>query len=386
MKAIDPKVYDTPPHFRYLKKSDHENHTGSEESIHHSLFKQALASIGTTRIRLKDGYHVLEISDAVAEVRLPVGDRVIRPDVRWRFTSDTLLDKKWDSTAYVEVCHKHPVPDEKLQALIAAHAPVIEVDIPDYLLFKGDDNASEDWQNKYLEFAKRQLEDLTHFLPGVVLSDPSSHGYIEVLREWNADKRALAHAQQELEDMRSRYAERQQLVQRQLVEARALVPVASTVSSSMTAPSFELLRADDPPIQPHGHDLEHETLQSNRGPQAWSWPSGMILGSLIVFLMFVVRDHWPIVRAEDSPVIANQPASSVTKLTEAPAPSLHRVDMTSRKAHAKKKTKKKSAATSSGNVSMRPTIEEASQTAPEQWFQVDPQSSEEAQSNSSPSQ
>lgn len=329
------------PHFAYrLGGAKRAEHMGPPESIHHSLFKQALAGLDSIRLMVNGQYHSLQIEEREIEPELTADGHLIRPDVAWRFTSDTLLDKMWGCKVYVEVCHSHPVPQFKLERLRAASLPVIEVRIPENLLFRGDETASDNWQRNYINYIKNYFEDPKHWLKPILLHDPRSSGYINIMAQWSADKEAARLAQQKVVGLQAQ-VDRSVTFRRSVAELPGLVPSLPR-SSGSAAPVLTLL----PP-------------RWFKRPRVWAIAAVALV--MLMGALWLTRGGRPAEETSSDATSATAPDAQLRLLVaEAPhaRPPVPPV-------HAKKKPKKRPIA------ALAPPADTA--TEPSGWYAIPPQ-------------
>jgi hypothetical protein len=183
------------PHFSLINPGD-EHLGGPGESLEHMLFKEAVASITHTRLSLgKFGDYHVQVTHAATEKEIPYAGGQYFTDVYLRFESpDSDLGMKWSGEVCIEILNTHAVEAEKMDNIIGLRVPMIEVPIPEELLYQyGGAQNTEERADAYRRRIKRMLESPNGFLKGIVLSDPSSAEYLE--RELADTKLALAAAQ-----------------------------------------------------------------------------------------------------------------------------------------------------------------------------------------------
>lgn len=189
------------PFFRYINAAD-ENEGGPGESLEHLLFKEAVASIAHTRLSLgRYGDHPIQVTHAETEKEIRHADGRYFADVYLRFESETDLGMKWSGEVYVEILNTHAVGAEKMDGIVGLRVPMVEVPIPDELLYQyGGAQTTDAREDAYRARIKRMLESPNGFLKGMVLSDPSSVEYLE--RELADTRLALAAASAHAEKLR----------------------------------------------------------------------------------------------------------------------------------------------------------------------------------------
>ena len=212
------------PFFRYIETAD-EHEGGPGESLQHRLFKEAVASITRTRLQLKGlGSHPIEVTHAELEKEIRHADGRYFADVYFCFQSESELGIKWAGELYLEIRKTHQVPGEKLRDANMLRVPMIEVDISPSLLYQYDDDQTTDAREAaYRQRIKNMLESENGFLPGIVLSNPSSAEYLqrqldsarqqldEAQRRATVAETALASARGQLQQLASSVAETNRL-------------------------------------------------------------------------------------------------------------------------------------------------------------------------------
>lgn len=193
------------PFFRYINAGD-ENEGGPGESLEHLLFKEAVASITHTRLSLgRYGDHPIRVTHAETEKEIRHAGGRYFADVYLRFESETDLGMKWSGEVYVEILNTHAVGAEKMDNVVDLRVPMVEVPIPDELLYQhGGAQTTDAREDAYRARIKRMLESPNGFLKGMVLSDPSSVEYLE--RELADARVALAAASAHAEKLRQTVA------------------------------------------------------------------------------------------------------------------------------------------------------------------------------------
>jgi hypothetical protein len=175
------------PHFGYVGASPPGGGSGGE-SLNHALFKEALATLGKVTLRLKGKDHRLAIEERESEMTVNhESGRTYRTDAFWKFSSDSLLDKKWQKTVHVEVHHTHKVDGQKLKDFRSLGIAMVEVKIPDFLGFRYGEDATATQCKAYIDRVVKALELPHCYLPADVISDPTS----DVIRVEEREKAAL---------------------------------------------------------------------------------------------------------------------------------------------------------------------------------------------------
>jgi hypothetical protein len=165
--------------FSYLNSADEVNGDGGGESLTHQLFKEAIAGLSRTKLKLGSfGEYEITITQGETEKEIRVIDGLYYADAYWRFNSISDLELKWSGEAYIEVNHTHPIPPYKQEDLRRARLPVIEVDVPQILVYPiADENTTDPLESAHITRIQGMLEN--GFLAGRVISDRSSVGFME---------------------------------------------------------------------------------------------------------------------------------------------------------------------------------------------------------------
>lgn len=162
------------------------------ESLQHLLFKEAFSRLNHVRLSLslptgkgprRWRESRISITRVEQEWKVP-GRGDYRADMYVEFTSEDDLGSKWDGKFLLEVRRSHAVDAEKQDGLRQLGIAVIEVDIgrvPIYSYATPEDKTSDVEEARYLDRIKRMLEGENGFLQAMVLSNPSSNGYLETL-------------------------------------------------------------------------------------------------------------------------------------------------------------------------------------------------------------
>lgn len=163
--------------FSYLNGADAGD--GGGESLTHRLFKEAIAGLSGTQLRLQNfGEHAIEITHREMEKRIDTEDGPYYADVYLQFTSTTSLGLKWSGEMYVEVKSTHAVPPDKQDGLRRARLPVVEVVVPGTLEYE---IADEDTTDSHEATHVRRVQNVLRkgYLAGRIISDRSSAEYLE---------------------------------------------------------------------------------------------------------------------------------------------------------------------------------------------------------------
>jgi hypothetical protein len=165
------------PFFAYIDEPPIGGDDGGV-SLSHRLYQEAIAQLSITELRLDNfGDHRIRILSSRLEktFRFSTGPR--RVDLHCRFTSSSILAKKWGHEVCIEVRRTHAVPRDKIEDFRRERIAVIEVPLPQAFEFPHDESiTTEELEAKHLTFLTHYLGK---FIVGKVLSDPSSAEYLE---------------------------------------------------------------------------------------------------------------------------------------------------------------------------------------------------------------
>jgi hypothetical protein len=165
--------------FAYIDSADEAKSDGGGESLTHQLFKEAIAGLAGTKLKLGSfGEHEVTITHGETEKGIQIDDCLYYADAYWHFNSASDIELKWSGKAYIEVNHTHAVPPYKQESLRQARLPVIEVDVPQILEYTiADENSTDPLEAAYIKRVQNMLQK--GFLAGRVISDHSSVKYLE---------------------------------------------------------------------------------------------------------------------------------------------------------------------------------------------------------------
>jgi hypothetical protein len=171
---------DCAPHFKYVNAAD-EHAGGSGESLQHLLFKEAVASMVGTELKLgKFGNHRITITGREVEKGIDHPESLRRADAFLQFESETSLGLKWGGELYVEIKRSHAVEKDKLDIVRSLRLPMVEVSIPESILYEYDEESTTDEREAaYVSRIKKMLESSKGFLACEVLNNPSTLEYLE---------------------------------------------------------------------------------------------------------------------------------------------------------------------------------------------------------------
>ncbi|WP_109479689.1 hypothetical protein [Paraburkholderia sp. C35] len=179
--------------FKYKNKAD-QSKGGPGESLSHRLFKDAISKLTGTRLKLIGmGEHQLEIQAGATEKEILFDDGRYSADAYLRFTSSTNLAMRWEGEAYIEVHHKHEVPVDKQKRLQGLGIPVIEIPLPDFFLYRQENNSTAEREEEHIDWVCKTLEK-NGYLEGTVISDRRSKEFLETMITELEEKLSVAEA------------------------------------------------------------------------------------------------------------------------------------------------------------------------------------------------
>ncbi|MGW8393567.1 hypothetical protein [Pseudoduganella sp. HUAS MS19] len=229
------------PHFKYKVTAD-EHSGGAGESLQHLLFKEALSSITGTMLKLgKLGNHRITVIASELEKGIDHPESLRRTDVFLRFESETSLGLKWGGELYVEIRRAHAVDNDKLDIARSLRLPMVEVSIPQGILYEYDvETTTDEHEAAYVCRIRKMLEGPTGFLSCDVLNNPSTLEYLEqhrvILRQQLAESEKARGAAEE------RVGELTTEVQRLEENACILTAMLARSEESVTAAKCETSR------------------------------------------------------------------------------------------------------------------------------------------------
>lgn len=189
------------PFFRYSDGHDDGGPGGPGESLEHLLYKEAVAALTHVRLDLKGyGEHRIVVTHGETEKLIPGTSRGYRSDVYLRFESEdpSELGLKWSGEMYIEIHRTNLVEPEKHDEVRSLNIPMIEVTVPQQLLYRhGGSETTDERERVYVQWLTALLESERGFIKGVMLSNPSSAPYLS---------KKLAEAQAAFDQQRQQFA------------------------------------------------------------------------------------------------------------------------------------------------------------------------------------
>lgn len=188
------------PFFRYSDGHDDGGPGGPGESIEHLLYKETIASLTRTQLNLRGkGDHRIIITHGETEKLIPGASRAYRSDVYLRFEAEepSELGLKWAGEIYIEIHKTNLVEPQKHDEMRALGIPMVEVTIPQDLLYQhGGADTTDELEQAYVKWLKAILESERGFIAGTVLSQSSSAAYLA--KKLEEAQSALEHQGQQL--------------------------------------------------------------------------------------------------------------------------------------------------------------------------------------------
>ncbi len=184
--------------FAYLNGADEIDGDGGGESLTHQLFKEAIAGLSGTKLKLGGfGEHEVTVICGQVEKEILTDNGRYYADAYWQFNSTSNLGLRWSGEVYLEVHYTHAVPPHKQEGFRQARLPVIEIDVPQILEYPiADENTTDPLEAAHVSRIKSMLQK--GFLIGRVISDRRSIDYLE--QEVDRLNQALDSVTQNLAD------------------------------------------------------------------------------------------------------------------------------------------------------------------------------------------
>lgn len=164
---------------------------GDGESLNHLLFKEALLNV--TKMTLSLSFSTNGKSKANHQIPITIthiepekllvthtGNRYV--DIYLEFKAAHWLDIKWEGKLYLEINNTHAVDAAKQLELRELDIPLVEVRIPEFFDYKiPEEDTTDALEDAHRLRIKKTLEGPNSYLKGVVLNDPSSKKFLELL-------------------------------------------------------------------------------------------------------------------------------------------------------------------------------------------------------------
>lgn len=165
--------------FAYINGADEIDSDGGGESLTHQLFKEAIAGLSGTKLKLSGfGEYEVAVTHGQTEKEILTDDGRYYADAYWKFNSAGDLGLRWSGEVYLEVHHTHAVPPQKQESFRQARIPVIEIDVPQILVYPiADENTTDPLEAAHVSKIRNVLQK--GFLAGRVISDRLSIEYLE---------------------------------------------------------------------------------------------------------------------------------------------------------------------------------------------------------------
>ena len=107
-------------HFYYQSEDSDRQGDGARETLSHALCKRAISELTSTTLRVGSREIPIRILDSSSEKDVVIGENRYRPDVSFRFESDSEYQMKWDGILHVEVWHMHATGEKMRRTSLAA--------------------------------------------------------------------------------------------------------------------------------------------------------------------------------------------------------------------------------------------------------------------------
>lgn len=192
-------------HFYYQSEYSDREGGGARETLSHALCKRAISELTGTTLRLGIRDIPIRILESSSETEVVIGENRYRPDVSFRFESDSEHQVKWDGILHVEVWHTHATGDAKAKDFFDAGLAMFEMRVSEKLQFNVAENfATKEDMDQHLEWLKRLFSG---WIGGTMLSDPKSRKYLlaenkSLLKSLNQVRMEKSSVERELKDAR----------------------------------------------------------------------------------------------------------------------------------------------------------------------------------------
>lgn len=163
-------------HFYYQSDDADRQGEGARETLSHALCKRAISELTGTTLRAGSREIPIRILESFSEKEVTIGENRYRPDVSFRFESDSEYQVKWGGTLHVEVWHLHATGDTKARDFYDAGLAMFEMRVTDKLQFNIAENvATKADMERHVEWLKGLFSG---WIGGRMLSDPKSREYL----------------------------------------------------------------------------------------------------------------------------------------------------------------------------------------------------------------
>ncbi|MDO4637844.1 MAG: hypothetical protein Q4B13_09955 [Lautropia sp.] len=189
-------------HFYYQSNDSTRLRVGAGETLSHALCKRAIKELTGTTLRVGKREIPIRILESSSEKEVIIGENRYRPDVSFRFESDSEYQLKWHGVLHLEVWHTHATEEAKSKNFFRAGFALFEMRVTDKLQFKVAEYCATKWEmERHVEWLKKLFSE---WIGGRMLSDPKSREYLlienkELFRSLDRVKTEKSSVEMELE-------------------------------------------------------------------------------------------------------------------------------------------------------------------------------------------
>ncbi|UYR06895.1 hypothetical protein NQS38_00625 [Ralstonia pseudosolanacearum] len=163
-------------HFYYQSDDPDRQGDGARETLSHALCKRAISELKATTLRVGSREIPIRILESFSEKDVDIDENRYRPDVSFRFESDSEYLVKWGGILHVEVWHTHATGDKKAKDFFNAGLAMFEMRVTEKLQFNVAENvATKADMERHVEWLKGLFSE---WIGGRMLSDPKSREYL----------------------------------------------------------------------------------------------------------------------------------------------------------------------------------------------------------------
>lgn len=163
-------------HFYYQSDESGRQGDGTRETLSHALCKRAISELTSTTLRVGSHEIPIRILESFSEKEVDIDEKRYRPDVSFRFESDSEYQVKWGGILHVEVWHTHATGDTKVRDFFNAGLAMFEMRVSEKLQFNVAENiATKADMERHVEWLKGLFSG---WIGGRMLSDPKSREYL----------------------------------------------------------------------------------------------------------------------------------------------------------------------------------------------------------------
>jgi len=163
-------------HFYYQSDDSDRQGDGARETLSHALCKRAISELTGTTLRVGSREIPIRILESFSEKDVDIDENRYRPDVSFRFESDSEYQVKWGGILHVEVWHTHATGEAKAKDFFNAGLAMFEMRVTEKLQFNVAENiATKADMERHVEWLKGLFSG---WIGGQMLSDPKSRQYL----------------------------------------------------------------------------------------------------------------------------------------------------------------------------------------------------------------